>query len=118
LVEEAVIAGAYISAVNWAEVLSKLTEHGQDPEAVAEDLENQGLLGLALVVYPLEESLALRIAKLRPLTRHKGLSLGDRACLALGAHLQLRILTADSGWDELDLGLQIQFIRHRPPTPP
>jgi ribonuclease VapC len=107
-----------MSAVNWAEVLSKLAEAGEDPEAVAQDLEDKGLLGLALMIHPVEESLALRIAKLRPLTRHKGLSLGDRACLALAAHLQLKVLTADSGWDELDLGLHIQFIRHRPPTPP
>jgi len=118
LVEEALVTGTHISAVNWAEVLSKLAEAGQAPRDVAQDLENQGLLGLALIIHPLEESLAMRIAELRSLTRHKGLSLGDRACLALGSHLQFEVLTADHDWGELDLGLQIRFIRPKKPTPP
>jgi ribonuclease VapC len=104
--------------VNWAEVLSKLAEGGQAPKDVAQGLEDKGVLGLALVVYPLEESLALKIAELRPLTRQMGLSLGDRACLALGSHLQLQVLTADRGWLDLDLEIDIQWIRHVPPTPP
>jgi ribonuclease VapC len=55
--------------------------------------------------------MALEIARLRLNTRSKGLSLGDRACIALGQHLRLPILTADRAWKALRLGLQIQVIR-------
>jgi PIN domain nuclease of toxin-antitoxin system len=112
IVREAFLAGAHISAINWAEVLSKLAELGQSPEDAARDLEDQGILGVALIVHPADESLALRIAELRPLTRHLGLSLGDRACLALASRLHLTVLTAERIWRELELGLEIRLVRH------
>jgi PIN domain nuclease of toxin-antitoxin system len=118
LVGEALVAGASISAVNWAEVLSKLADRGQEPETVAQDLENQGILGPALIVHEVDEILARRIAELRPQTRALGLSLGDRACLALAGRLGLGVLTADRDWMDLDLGLDIRLIRHQQPTPP
>jgi ribonuclease VapC len=108
-------AGSHISVVNWAEVLSKLTELGQDPNQVAQDLEDRGILGSALIVHPADESLAMRIAELRPLTKFKGLSLGDRACLALASQLQLGVLTAERNWRELDVGVEIRLIRHQEP---
>jgi PIN domain nuclease of toxin-antitoxin system len=118
LVGEALVAGANISAINWAEALGKLADQGQEPETVAQDLEDQGILGPALVVHEVDELLARRIAELRPLTRALGLSLGDRACLALGRRLGLTILTADRDWMDLDLGLDIRLIRNQRPTPP
>lgn len=111
VVEKALKGGAHISAVNWAETLSKLAEGGQAPESTAQDLEDKGILGLALIVHPLGEKLALRIAELRPLTRHAGLSLADRACLALGSELQLKVLTGDRVWSDLSLGIEIEQIR-------
>jgi ribonuclease VapC len=111
VVREALEQGAHISAVNWAEALSKVAERGGNPNRLAQDLENKGILGLALIVHPLDEGLALRIAELRPLTKHAGLSLGDRACLALGSELQLRVLTTDRLWSDLGLGIEIERIR-------
>lgn len=111
VVREALEQGAHISAVNWAEALSKVAERGGNPERLVQDLENRGVLGLALIVHPLDEGLALRIAKLRPLTKHAGLSLGDRACLALGEELRLRVLTAERVWNDLSLGIEIEQIR-------
>ena len=118
LVGEALVAGAGISAVNWAEALSKFAERGLEPEAVAQDLEDQGILGPALVIHEVDEFLARRIAELRALTKALGLSLGDRTCLALAGRLGLPVLTADRDWLELNLGLDIRLIRHRQSTPP
>jgi ribonuclease VapC len=51
------------------------------------------------------------IARLRPLTRAQGLSLGDRACLATGLRLGRPVITADRSWAALDVGVTIQLIR-------
>ena len=94
-----------MSVVNWAEVLTKLAD------LVRLGLVRRGVLGNALVLWPLDEDLALEIANLRGRTRSSGLSLGDRACIALGQHLRLPILTSDRAWKTLHLGVQIQVIR-------
>jgi len=54
---------------------------------------------------------ALIAARLRPLTRHLGLSLGDRICLALAIERQCPALTADRNWANLKIGIPIQLIR-------
>jgi ribonuclease VapC len=48
---------------------------------------------------------------LRPLTRSAGLSLGDRACLALAARLGAWVLTADSASTDLPIDVKLQPIR-------
>jgi PIN domain nuclease of toxin-antitoxin system len=48
---------------------------------------------------------------LRPPTKHKGLSLADRACLALGQQLNLPVITADRVWKELDLEVEVRLVR-------
>ena len=55
--------------------------------------------------------LAYRAAELRGPTRELGLSLGDRACLALGLSLGSPILTGDKAWIEVDLGVEIELAR-------
>ena len=106
-VERALDSGASISAVNLAEVLSKVAERGGDPQAVARDLAIEGLQ-----VEPYGPDDAVRTALLRPLTRAHGLSLGDRACLTLGQRSSAAVLTADAAWSGLpDLGVTIQLIR-------
>jgi ribonuclease VapC len=110
-VEAALLEGTWISAVNWAETLSKLSDHGQDPEQIARSLVDKGVLGSAIHIHPMDEPLARRAAQLRRSTRTLGLSLGDRACLALAYHLRLDILTADKAWARLDSPVQIHLIR-------
>ena len=110
-VDRALEDATFIGAVNWAEVLSKLAEFGRDPGSATQALTQAGVLGQSLMVRPLDETQALEIARLRPLTRDAGLSLADRACLALADSLDLPALTADRAWAKLDLGMRVELIR-------
>ena len=110
VVEKALAEGAVIGMVNWAEVLSKTVEIGIDPETLASELERRGILGNTLEVLPLISQDSLEIARLRLLTKPLGLSLGDRACLALGKRLGIAVLTADRVWARVP-GISITVIR-------
>jgi PIN domain nuclease of toxin-antitoxin system len=111
LVEEALLSGAAISAVNLAEVLSKLAEVGDDPQSVIENLKRRGLLGSKLAVSPLSEEDAVMIARLYRSTKAHGLSLGDHACLGLALRLRVPALTADRAWSRLKVAVKIEPIR-------
>lgn len=97
---------AVISAVNYAEVVSKLVDQG-----AAGDLAIRAAGELGLFVTPLDEPTATRAGALRETTRSHGLSLGDRACLALAERSGLPVLTADRAWADLDLGIEVVLIR-------
>lgn len=111
VVTDALAEGAVISAVNLAEVLSTVAARGGDPAALATELAARGLLGGALTLEPFGDSDAIETARLRPLTRAAGLSLGDRACLALGHRRRAPVLTADVAWVGIDPDLDIRTIR-------
>ena len=110
-VDEALLRGSVIHAVNWAEVLSKLAERGVDPGEAEQDLSERGVLGQTLTVDAGQPEDARTVAALRPLTRSAGLSLGDRYCLALGMRLGQAVLTADRAWGALDVGVTVELIR-------
>jgi PIN domain nuclease of toxin-antitoxin system len=110
-VAEALERGAYLSAVNLAEVLSKLADWGEDPAEAQARMAQVGLLGAAVEVLPFTGEDALEVARLRALTRAYGLSFGDRACLALARRLGLPALTAERAWAELDLGIPVEVLR-------
>jgi PIN domain nuclease of toxin-antitoxin system len=101
-----VLPGAAVSAVNLSEVVAKLSELGM-PEAEI----REALVGLALTIHPFNETMACTAGRLRPATKKLGLSLGDRACLALGIHVSLPVLTTDHGWKELELPTRVVLIR-------
>jgi PIN domain nuclease of toxin-antitoxin system len=88
-VAEAIVAGAAISVVNLAEVLSKLADAGKDPEEARSELRDAAGDVDALVIEPLTEVDCVEVGRLRPKTRALGLSLADRACLALAARLDV-----------------------------
>jgi len=110
-VRTAMARGALISAVNWAETLSTLADHGQAPDAAAKALQARGVYRQLVEVVPFDETLAREAARLRRSTRERGLSLGDRACLALGLSRGLPVLTADRAWSKLPLKVRIVQIR-------
>ena len=101
-----VLAHSVMSTVNWAEVIGKARDDGVDTRGLCEDLSS---LGLALE--PFSAAQAETAGQLRERTRRFGLSLGDRACLALGSDRGETVYTADRAWLRLDLGLAVQAIR-------
>ncbi len=111
VVTEAIATGTAISTVNLAEVLSRAADRGADTRKLAANLTDQGLLHGAIWIEEVTADDAIEIARLRPLTRRAGLSLGDRACLALAARLKVPVLTADLAWADKDLGLELRMIR-------
>lgn len=110
-VQAALAESAAISAVNYAEVLSKLSDLGRDADSAAGEIEQSGLTRGALRILPVDEALAREIARLRPISRHLGLSLGDRTCLALGRALRVPVLTGDRAWMEPKLRVKVRLIR-------
>jgi len=101
-----VYEGASISAVNFAEVASDCVERGMPGAEVRRLLEAQ-----PLKVVPFEGDQIFEAARLRRLTHHEGLSLGDRACLGLARLCGLPAVTADRAWRKLKLGIVIRIIR-------
>ena len=102
---------AVMSAVNWAEVLSRLASAGADPYEVAQRVASEAALGDVLTVVALTGRDGPAIAGLRPTTRHLGLSLADRACLALAQRLELPVVTTDRAWAQLQIGVEIRLVR-------
>ena len=95
-----------MTTVNLSEVMTKIMSLGGVPAATREVLE-----ALPIEVHDFSSELAFLAASLRRPTKPQGLSLGDRACLALGASLGLPVLTADRVWGELDVGVEISLVR-------
>ncbi|HYN41987.1 MAG TPA: type II toxin-antitoxin system VapC family toxin [Thermoanaerobaculia bacterium] len=97
---------AVVSAVNLSEVVAKLLDAGM-PRDEAEDT----LGGLGLEVLPFNEAAAWSAAALRTGTKKAGLSLGDRACLALARELGLPALTSDTAWAKTPAGVEVRLVR-------
>lgn len=97
---------AVISGVNLSEVVAKLAEAGMPGNEIREALDP---LGLAVV--PFDEDQAYAAGELRPKTRSLGLSLGDRACLALGVALKLTVLTTNGSWRKAGVPVSVEVIR-------
>ena len=100
------LARAIVSTVNLAEVQSKLVTSGWSSDDAWEDAT-----GLVRDVVPFTAEHAHVAGSLIAQTRSLGLSLADRACLALGLELKAPVYTADRSWKNLKLGLQIHLIR-------
>jgi ribonuclease VapC len=100
------VVGAWVNAVNLSEVLARLSAGGL-PLKEAEE----ATAALDLRIVPFDAAHALEAARLAPLTRRAGLSLGGRACLATASARGAAVITADKTWAKLDLDLEILLIR-------
>lgn len=94
-----------LSAVNYAEVVSKLAERGMSAAEITAVIE-----GVPLTVTAFDQPTAHAAGLLRPVTKALGLSLGDRACLALGQVRNARVITAERIWKKVK-GVEIEVIR-------
>lgn len=102
----AVLPDGVMSTVNAAEVYSKL----EDWKIGKEDRRKYHAI-IDRMVQPFDTDLALRTGALRRITHGTGLSLGDRACIALAQRLGLPAMTADREWAGLEMGVPIEVIR-------
>ncbi len=100
------VADGVMSSVNFSEVIARCLECGMDGAVVERQLAR---LNIDIAAFSVNE--ARLAANLRKPTRHRGLSLGDRACLALAQHRGIPALTADRQWNGLELGIDVQLIR-------
>ncbi len=103
---EHLLERSVLSAVNLTEVQTKLIDLG--PQFV--ELRTSAL-SLPKRIEEFTAQQAQVAAGLRTVTRSAGLSLGDRACLALAMSLDAEVYTADKAWKNLDIGCTIHIIR-------
>jgi ribonuclease VapC len=101
-----VLPSCILSAVNYAEVLSRYERDNRDSRAIADHLSSE-----VQAIVPFDAALAYRAALLIGKTRPFGLSLGDRCCLALAIDRKHGILTADRIWLKLGVPIEIKSIR-------
>jgi PIN domain nuclease of toxin-antitoxin system len=99
-------SGGLLSAVNLAEILTKLKQGGWETGFAWSRILNMGF-----EVCPYESEQARLTSELIDQTRPFGLSLGDRACLALAMQRKATVYTTDQVWKKLDLGIEIEVIR-------
>lgn len=76
-----------------------------------EETIRQALGALPMTIADFDEDLAYRAGLLRRATRGAGLSLGDRACLALAQRMGVEALTADRGWTTLNVDARVRAVR-------
>ena len=103
------IRGALISSVNLSEFLQRMIEADMPADAAIMRLRR-----FEIEIVPFSTEHAARAASLRAPTKHLGLSLGDRACLALALEMGCPVLTSDQAWGGdlgTRLGLDIRMIR-------
>jgi PIN domain nuclease of toxin-antitoxin system len=100
------LVNATISTVNLAEVVTRLSAVGMPENEIRGSLS---LLGLEAI--PFDEEQAFLVGLLYAPTQPFGLSLGDRACLALAQATAATAVTADRAWEGLDIEVGIKLIR-------
>ena len=103
---EPLLSRSAVSTVNWAEVMQRYRAHGVDTAGKRESVE---ALGISVEEFSAED--AEVVAELWQPTRRVGLSLADRACLALARRLGASAHTADRDWRKVNVGVDIVLIR-------
>ncbi len=101
-----VLEGAHVSAVNWSEVLQKSLQRDVDIDGMQQEFTEVGV-----IFEPFTPEQAETAVRLFTRIRNHGLSLADRACLALAVEKGLPVLTADQTWGQLKLDVAIEVVR-------
>lgn len=102
------VDSALVSAVNVAEVYTYASVNGLPTDAFDAFFAETGI-----EIAPFDHDLAVSTGRLVAITRKIGLSLGDRACLALAKARGATVLTADRPWEKVagDVGVSIALLR-------
>ena len=105
---EALLPEAVIGSVNLSEVIAKLQDKGIDDATI-----DATLADLGLTVAPFDAEQAAIAGKLRSATRAFGVSLGDRACLALAKQRGCAAVTGDREWKAFakTIGVKLELLR-------
>jgi ribonuclease VapC len=103
---EPLIAGSFISAVNWSEVVQKSAAAGAETRGL-----RNGLTALDATIVAFDATQGEIAASMWEKTQRMGLSLADRACLALAFQKGVPAVTADRAWQELEVGVPIFVVR-------
>lgn len=102
-----ILAQSAISTVNFGELISSLAREGIPSADI--DLMTENIIP---EIIPFDHELSIVAGKLTAITKSKGLSLGDRACIATALQLDLPVYTADKVWADLDIpNLKLKLIR-------
>ena len=102
------IAGARVSSVNYAEVVTHFIHTGMPEREVDAMLDP-----LPLTVVPIDKALAQIAGRLRAATAEAGLSLGDRFCLALARRDGLPAWTSDQNWKKIADAVEVKVVTIR-----
>jgi PIN domain nuclease of toxin-antitoxin system len=97
---------AVVSSVNFCEVVSFLSKKTQKQDEMIKFLTETFD---CIEDFNIEQ--AIIAGSFISVTKDYGLSLGDRACLALAKYKNIPVLTADKAWTKLNLGIKIKLIR-------
>jgi ribonuclease VapC len=103
---EGYLSNAVMSTVNISEVVANYVHLGVDEQEI-----KSLIYSLVKEIIPFDAEQAFAAGFLRKKTKVLGLSLGDRACLALAKIKGLPVLTADKIWAKLDIQVPIVVIR-------
>ena len=101
-----ILPDSLVSVANEAEVITVLIRNGRPAEEALELV-----LGLGYQLVELDIATARRAGTLWRDVKPRGLSLGDRCCLALAEREGLPVLTVDQRWAELSLDVEIRLFR-------
>jgi PIN domain nuclease of toxin-antitoxin system len=97
---------AVISTVIYSEFLYVMMDKGFSRDDLERVIDS---FGIEIIAF--DEEQAVIAAELRNQTKDKGLSLGDRACLALAIVKKIPVVTADKIWSKLKVGVDVKLIR-------
>lgn len=98
--------GGLLSSVNLAEVHTRLILRG-----IPRDFARSRVRTMGCEICLFDENQAHIAGELGAISHPYGLSVGDRACLALAIERKAKVYTADHMWRNLNLGIEVEVIR-------